>query len=238
MGGTWVRRRSSSVSARTGRPRVGDRGCSRAARRPRFRATLRSSLWLTEPVGGPPQGWFVNAGGRGRDGSWTRGAPGGLPRHRAGDGACARGEERPAHDRRGHPLFGGERRAGPGLVIPTLGSTSGVSCSPRSPRSAPGLVHPVLGLAVRELLARCPDASAVRLHRPSEARPDGVPLRRDRRPHRGGQNDGRGRAGGEDRRQQGARGLGGEPFLRLLLRRQAGLCPSSRPSSSSSSPVY
>jgi 2-amino-4-hydroxy-6-hydroxymethyldihydropteridine diphosphokinase len=26
-----------------------------------FRATLRSSLWLTEPVGGPPQGWFLNA---------------------------------------------------------------------------------------------------------------------------------------------------------------------------------
>ena len=26
-----------------------------------FRVTRRSSLWLTEPVGGPPQGWFLNA---------------------------------------------------------------------------------------------------------------------------------------------------------------------------------
>src|SRR4029453_11664051 len=26
-----------------------------------YRATQRSSLYLTEPVGGPPQDWFVNA---------------------------------------------------------------------------------------------------------------------------------------------------------------------------------
>jgi 2-amino-4-hydroxy-6-hydroxymethyldihydropteridine diphosphokinase len=30
-----------------------------------FHVTARSSLYLTEPVGGPPQGWFVNAVARG-----------------------------------------------------------------------------------------------------------------------------------------------------------------------------
>ena len=26
-----------------------------------FATSLRSSTWATEPVGGPPQGWFLNA---------------------------------------------------------------------------------------------------------------------------------------------------------------------------------
>ena len=36
---------------------------------------------------------------------------------------------------------------------------------------APKLVHPTLGLTVAELLARCPDTSAVRRHAPRESPP-------------------------------------------------------------------
>jgi len=135
-----------------------------------FRATLRSSLWLTEPVGGPPQSWFVNAvvGGE------TDLGPEALLE------ACLATEREMGRVRaeRNGPrtidldilLFGGERRVSPGLVIPHPRLHERRFVLAPLAEIAPGLVHPVLGLAVRELLARCPDASAVRIHRPRGAR--------------------------------------------------------------------
>ncbi len=135
-----------------------------------FRPTLRSSLWLTEPVGGPPQGWFVNAVAGGE----TELGPEALLE------ACLATEREMGRVRgeRNGPrtidvdilLYGGERRDAPRLVIPHPRLHERRFVLAPLAEVAPGLVHPLLGLDVRELLARCPDASAVRIHRPPEAR--------------------------------------------------------------------
>jgi len=83
-----------------------------------FHVTRRSSLWLTEPVGGPPQGWFLNAVAEGE----TALRPEALLE------ACLATEREMGRVRaeRNGPrtidvdilFFGSERRSSPGLVIP------------------------------------------------------------------------------------------------------------------------
>jgi 2-amino-4-hydroxy-6-hydroxymethyldihydropteridine diphosphokinase len=134
-----------------------------------FRTTLRSSLWLTEPVGGPPQGFFLNAVAGGE----TRLAPEALLE------ACLATEREMGRVRaeRNGPrtidvdilLYGDERRDEPGLVVPHPRMHERRFVLAPLAEVAPGLVHPVLGLTVGELLARCPDRSFVRLHAPAEA---------------------------------------------------------------------
>jgi 2-amino-4-hydroxy-6-hydroxymethyldihydropteridine diphosphokinase len=135
-----------------------------------FHTTVRSSLWLTEPVGGPPQGWFLNAVAGGE----TALAPEALLE------ACLAVEREMGRVRaeRNGPrtidvdvlLFGGERREGPGLVVPHPRLHERRFVLAPLAEVAPGLVHPVLRLTARELLARCPDGSAVARHAPKEAR--------------------------------------------------------------------
>jgi 2-amino-4-hydroxy-6-hydroxymethyldihydropteridine diphosphokinase len=135
-----------------------------------FRTTLRSSLWLTEPVGGPPQGWFLNAVAGGE----TSLAPEALLE------ACLATEREMGRVRaeRNGPrtidvdvlFFGDERREGPGLVLPHPRLHERRFVLAPLAEVAPGLVHPVLGLTVAELLARCPDGSAVARHARPEAR--------------------------------------------------------------------
>jgi len=135
-----------------------------------FRVTRRSSLWLTEPVGGPPQGWFLNAAAEGE----TALRPETLLE------ACLSTEREMGRVRveRNGPrkidldilFFGDERLDTPGLVIPHPRLHERRFVLEPLAEIAPGFVHPVLGLTVRELLARCPDASVVRPHAPAEAR--------------------------------------------------------------------
>jgi 2-amino-4-hydroxy-6-hydroxymethyldihydropteridine diphosphokinase len=133
--------------------RLSDRG---------VRVRERSSNWATEPVGGPPQGEFLNAAA----GVLTTLSPEALL------AACLDVEREMGRVRtvRNGPrtididvLLYGERRVDePGLTIPhprlaerrfVLAPLAEIAAERR---------HPVLGLTVAELLARCPDRSRVR----------------------------------------------------------------------------
>ena len=127
-----------------------------------FRATRRSSTWHTEPVGGPPQGWFLNAVIEGQ----TALSPEALLE------TCL-GIEREMGRERGERngprrididilFYGDERREAPGLVIPHPRLHERRFVLEPLHEIAPDLVHPVLGVDVAELRRRCPDASAVR----------------------------------------------------------------------------
>jgi 2-amino-4-hydroxy-6-hydroxymethyldihydropteridine diphosphokinase len=135
-----------------------------------FRTTLESSLWLTEPVGGPPQGMFLNA---------VAGGETELPAEALLEACLAterdlgrvRGERNGPRTIDVDVLFyGSERLERPGLVVPHPRLHERRFVLAPLAEIAPGLVHPVLGLTVAELLARCPDRSFVRPHAPAEAR--------------------------------------------------------------------
>jgi 2-amino-4-hydroxy-6-hydroxymethyldihydropteridine diphosphokinase len=135
-----------------------------------FHTTRRSSTWLTEPVGGPPQEWFLNAVVEGL----TPLAPEALLE------ACLDTERSMGRVRalRNGPrrvdvdilLYGDERRDEPGLVIPHPRLHERRFVLEPLFEIAPDAVHPVLGRTVAELRARCPDTSLVRPWRAAEAR--------------------------------------------------------------------
>jgi 2-amino-4-hydroxy-6-hydroxymethyldihydropteridine diphosphokinase len=127
----------------------------------------RSSLYLTEPVGGPPQGSFLNAAAE----LDTDLSPEALLE------AClsverAMGRVRTVKD---GPrtidldllLYGAERRDAGGLVLPHPRMHLRRFVLVPLAEIAPAAVHPVFGLTVSELLARCPDRSAVRPFAPA-----------------------------------------------------------------------
>jgi 2-amino-4-hydroxy-6-hydroxymethyldihydropteridine diphosphokinase len=125
-----------------------------------FRVTRRSSLWLTAPVGGPPQDPFLNAVAAGE----TALSPEELL------AACLDTEREMGRVRtmRNGPrtidldilFYGAERRSLPGLVIPHPRLHERRFVLEPLFEIAPELAHPVLDLTVAELRRR-PDRSAV-----------------------------------------------------------------------------
>jgi 2-amino-4-hydroxy-6-hydroxymethyldihydropteridine diphosphokinase len=129
-----------------------------------------SSLYLTEPVGGPPQDWYVNQVVAGE----TRLAPEAML------AACqaveqAFGRERGVKDA---PrtldvdllLHGDELRDGPELVLPHPRLHERRFVLVPLVEIAPELRHPRLGRTARELLASCSDAARVLPHTPAGRR--------------------------------------------------------------------
>ena len=133
-----------------------------------FRTTARSSTWQTEPVGGVPQGWYLNA--------VVAGETELLPEELLS--ACLdveRSMGRVRAERNGPRLidvdilfFGDEQREEPGLVIPHPRLHERRFVLEPLFEIAPTLRHPTLGLSVAELREQCSDTSAVRPFVPVE----------------------------------------------------------------------
>jgi 2-amino-4-hydroxy-6-hydroxymethyldihydropteridine diphosphokinase len=126
-----------------------------------FETLRRSATWLTEPVGGPPQGWFLNAAVAGE----TQLSPEALL------AACLETERALGRVRtvRDGPrtidvdllLYGERRLEQPGLVVPHPRLHERRFVLAPLAEIAPELVHPALRATIGELLARCPDTSHV-----------------------------------------------------------------------------
>ena len=135
-----------------------------------FEVTRRSSLYATEPVGGPPQGWFLNAAVGGR----TRLEPeellaGCLELERA-LGRVRTMPDAPRTVDIDLLLYGDVVRDQPSLKLPHPRMHERRFVLVPLAEIAPAVRHPVLGLTVAELLARCPDRSQVLPHAPASRR--------------------------------------------------------------------
>ncbi len=146
---------------------LGDREATLAAALERLAARgfvtrLRSSDWLTEPVGGPPQGFFLNVVVAGE----TSLEPAPLL------AACLATEQELGRVRtvRNGPrtidvdiLFYGARQIEqPGLAVPHPRLHLRRFVLAPLAEIAPALLHPRLARTAAELLASCPDRSLVR----------------------------------------------------------------------------
>ncbi len=135
-----------------------------------FRLTGASSRYETEPVGGPPQDWYLNMVVRGE----TSLSPEELL------AACLETESELGRVRivANGPrtldadilLYGDAVRSAPALTLPHPRLHQRRFVLVPLAELAPGTRHPLLGLTAVELLERCPDASRVAQRQPHSGR--------------------------------------------------------------------
>jgi 2-amino-4-hydroxy-6-hydroxymethyldihydropteridine diphosphokinase len=126
-----------------------------------LRRTLTSSLYLTEPVGGPPQGPFLNLVAAGESGA--------SPEALLADCLAVEHELGRVRRERNGPrtldvdvlFYGALVRDDPPPVVPHPRLHERRFVLEPLAEILPELVHPRLGRSARELLESCPDTSAV-----------------------------------------------------------------------------
>jgi 2-amino-4-hydroxy-6-hydroxymethyldihydropteridine diphosphokinase len=122
----------------------------------------RSSSWLTEPVGGPPQGWFVNAAAAVETALSPRALLDASLEVEREMGRVRTVKDGPRTIDVDVLLYGERRVDEPGLTVPHPRLAERRFVLAPLAEIAPDLRHPVLGLTVAELLACCPDTAKVR----------------------------------------------------------------------------
>ena len=127
-----------------------------------FRRSLLSSLYLTEPVGGPPQGYFLNAVAAGASELSPEAL---LASCLAVELELGRVRSEPNGPRTIDVdilFMGALRRDGPAPLLPHPRLHQRRFVLEPLAEILPDLVHPGFGTRVAELLERCADSSSVR----------------------------------------------------------------------------